>query len=252
MSSSFSAHDRVHDLAHNLAHNLIDELIRTLQDMAEQGWHGLDCSPQTLAVIRNWGASSAVSSRPDTLPQIQKDLGQCQRCALCQSRTHIIFGRGAPNAKLMFIGAEIEEEDDLKAQPFSGEAGRLLTRIIAAMNLTREDVYLTHIVKCRPPNQRHPLKSEIERCKPFLDRQIEVIAPTVICSLGRLATQVLLKTDQSISKARGRFYDYHGIKVMPTFHPADLLRHPRKKRDTWIDIQKIMHLLNIPVNIPVK
>ena len=239
MSSSFSAHD--------LAHNLIDELIRSLQDMAKQGWQGLDCSPKALAVMKKWGETRAVSNRPDTLPQIQKDLGQCQRCALCQSRTHIIFGSGNSNAKLMFIGAEIEVEDDLKAEPFSGEAGQLLTRIITAMKLTREDVYLTNIVKCRPPNQRNPLKSEIKRCKPFLKRQINVVAPTVICSLGRLATQVLLKTDQSISKARGRFHDYHGIKVMPTFHPADLLRHPQKKRDTWADIQKIMHLFNIPV-----
>jgi uracil-DNA glycosylase len=240
MSSSIRGHDR--------AHNLIDELIRTLHDMAEQGWQGLDCSPEALAVIKKWGASSAVSNRPETLSQIQQDLGQCQRCALCQSRTHIIFGSGDPNAKLMFIGAEIEAEDDIKAEPFSGEAGQLLTRIIAAMKLTREDVYLTNIVKCRPPNQRNPLKSEIKRCEPFLVRQIEVIAPTVICSLGRLATQVLLKTDQSISNLRGRFHDYDGIKVMPTFHPADLLRQPQKKRDTWGDIQKIMHLLNIPVN----
>lgn len=235
MRSSFSAHD------------LINELIRSLHDMAEQGWQGLDCSPEALAVIKKWGKSSAVSNRPDTLSQIQKDLGQCQRCALCQSRMHIIFGSGDSKAKLMFIGAEIEKEDDLKAEPFSGEAGQLLTRIIAAMKLTREDVYLTNIVKCRPPNRRNPLTSEIERCKPFLERQIDVIAPTVICSLGRLATQVLLKTDQSISKVRGRFHDYYGIKVMPTFHPADLLRHPQKKRDTWGDIQKIMHLLNIPV-----
>jgi uracil-DNA glycosylase len=229
------------------AHNLIDELIRTLQYMAKQGWQGLDCSPEALAVIKKWGASKAVSNRPETLSQIQAELGQCRRCALCQSRTHIIFGSGNSKAKLMVIGAEIEAEDDLKAQPFSGEAGRLLTRIIAAMKLTREDVYLTNIIKCRPPDQRHPLKSEIKRCKPFLKRQIEAIAPTVICSLGRLATQTLLKTDQPISKMRGCFHDYHGIKVMPTFHPADLLRHPHKKRDTWGDIQKIMHLLNIPV-----
>lgn len=229
------------------AHGLIDELIRSLHQTAKQGWLGVDCSSEARLVIEKWGKRKEVTIVSDTLAHIQRDLEQCRRCGLCQSRTHIIFGGGDPNAKLMFIGAEIESEDDLKGEPFLGEAGQLLTRIIAAMKLTRKDVYLGNIVKCRPPNHRNPLKPEIDACKPFLERQIAVITPLVICSLGCLATQTLLKTNQPISKLRGRFCEFNGIKVMPTFHPAELLRHPEKKRDTWMDIQKIMQLLNIPV-----
>jgi DNA polymerase len=229
------------------AHGLIDELIRSLHQMAKQGWLGVDCSSEARLIIEKWGKRKEVTIVSDTLARIQRDLEQCQRCGLCRSRTHIIFGSGDPNAKLMFIGAEIESEDDLKGEPFLGEAGQLLTRIIAAMKLTRKDVYLSNIVKCRPPNHRNPLKPEIDACKPFLERQIAVITPLVICSLGCLATQTLLKTNQPISKLRGRFCEFNGIKVMPTFHPAELLRHPEKKRDTWMDIQKIMQLLNIPV-----
>jgi DNA polymerase len=197
--------------------------------------------------LKSGAKKKEVAGRSDTLVYIETDLKQCQRCGLCRHRTHIVFGSGNPNAKLMFIGAEIESEDDLKGEPFLGEAGRLMTRIITAMKLTREEVYLSNIVKCRPPNHRSPIKSEIDACKPFLERQIAVIAPTVICSLGGLATQTLLKTDQPISKLRGRFCEFNGIKVMPIFHPAELLRQPQKKRDTWMDIQKIMHLLNISV-----
>jgi len=229
------------------AHGLIDELIRSLRQIAKQGWLGIDCSSEALLIIEKWGKKKEVTRVSDTLAYIQKDLGQCQRCALCQSRTRIIFGSGDPNAKLMFIGAEIESEDDLKGEPFLGEAGQLLTRILAAMKLTRKDVYLSNIVKCCPPNNRNPQKPEIDACKPFLERQIAAIAPLVICSLGGLATQTLLKTDQPISKLRGRFCDFNGIKVMPIFHPAELLRHPEKKRDTWMDIQEIMRRLNIPV-----
>jgi DNA polymerase len=235
MTSSFSAH------------SLIDELIRSLHQATRQGWVGVDCSAETLLMIEQWGKKKEVTGRSDTLASIETDLGQCQKCGLCRYRTHIVFGSGDPSAKLMFIGAKIESEDDLKGEPFLGEAGQLMTRIIAAMKLTRREVYLSNIVKCRPPNHRNPLKSEIDACKPFLERQIAVIAPTVICSLGGLATQTLLKTDQPISKLRGRFCEFNGIKVMPIFHPAELLRQPQKKRDTWMDIQKIMHLLNISV-----
>jgi DNA polymerase len=228
-------------------HELIEELIRSLHRMGEAGWRGFDCSPENLSILRNWGAAPEEPSPPDTLSRIRTDLGECRRCALCRTRTQIVFGSGNSEAKLVFVGAQLEYEDDQAGVPFTGPAGRLLTRIIAAMKLNREAVYLCNIVKCRPPENRNPLKQEIEACLPFLKRQIDTIAPTVICTLGSLPAQILLENDLPIGQLRGRFYDFRGRKLMPTFHPLELLRHPEKKRETWADVQKIMRFLNIPV-----
>ncbi|MGD9209578.1 MAG: uracil-DNA glycosylase [Desulfobacteraceae bacterium] len=227
--------------------DLIDQLVHNLNQMAKRGWCGFDCSPDNLTIVRGWGEAQKVLPTEDTLSKIRKDLGQCQRCGLYQSRTHIVFGSGNSSADLVFVGDHIEDEDDQKGKPFIGPAGQLLTRIIAAMKLNRDDVYLCNIVKCRPPNNRSPLKSEIDACSPFLARQISTISPKVICTMGRLATQVILNSDQPFTRLRGRFHDLNRIKVMPTFHPAELLRHPEKKRETWADIQKIMRELNLPV-----
>jgi DNA polymerase len=134
-------------------------------------------------------------------------------------------------------------DEDRSGEPFVGRAGQLLNRIIAAMNLTREAVYICNIVKCRPPDNRNPLPEEVERCMPFLERQIAAVAPDVICTLGAVATRALLKTGAPISRLRGRFHDYRGIRVMPTYHPAFLLRYPEKKRETWADIQMIMGVI---------
>lgn len=225
------------------AHDLIEELIRSLHKMAEAGLRGFDCRPETLSTLRNWGAAPQAPFLPDTLPRIRSDLGECRRCGLCRARTRIVFGSGNCEAKLVFVGAQLEYEDDQTGEPFAGPAGRLLTRIIAAMQLNRKEVYLCNIVKCRPPDNRDPLKQEIDACLPFLKRQIDTIAPAVVCTLGALASRTLLENDLPIAQLRGRFYDFRGTKLMPTFHPAELLRRPEKKRDTWADVQKIMRFL---------
>ncbi len=231
----------------NTIHGIIDEVIHTLEHMAQRGWKGFDCSRDTLLLMETWGKGSSMASAEDSLSQIQQELENCQRCALSQSRRRIVIGYGNPNADLMFVGTMPEHEADMTGDPFSGPAGQLLTRIVAAMKLTPKEVYLSTLVKCRPPNQRNPLKLEIKACRPFLKRQIRVINPKVICSMGSLATQIILKTDRVVSQMRGRFHPLDDIVVMPTFHPEELLRHPEKKRDTWADIKKIMRHLNIPV-----
>jgi DNA polymerase len=179
----------------------------------------------------------------ESLSDICTDLGDCTRCGLCESRTHIVFGEGSPNAQVVFVGEGPGFDEDKCGQPFVGAAGQLLTKIIAAMGLTREAVYIGNIVKCRPPNNRNPEPEEIRQCLPFLKRQLAVINPRVICALGSVAARALLNTKTPISRLRGRFYEFSGIPVMPTFHPAYLLRNPEKKRDVWEDVQKIMKML---------
>ena len=159
----------------------------------------------------------------------------------------MVFGEGNPKADLMFVGEGPGYEEDHSARPFVGPAGQLLTRIIEAMHLTRDQVYICNVVKCRPPDNRNPEPAEIQMCRPFLERQIKTVGPKVICTLGTVATQALLDTDQSVSKLRGRFHDYAGIKVMPTYHPAYLLRQPDQKKLVWEDVKKIMALLRIPL-----
>jgi DNA polymerase len=155
----------------------------------------------------------------------------------------MVFGTGNPKARLMFIGEGPGRDEDIQGAPFVGRAGRLLTRIIESMGLERKDVYIANIVKCRPPNNRAPQDDEIQVCMPFVIRQIEAIRPRVICALGAVAAQALLKTTVPITRLRGRFYDFHGTRLLPTYHPAYLLRNPSKKRETWEDVQKIMELL---------
>ena len=154
-----------------------------------------------------------------------------------------MFGEGSPNAQVVFVGEGPGFDEDKCGQPFVGAAGQLLTKIIAAMGLTRETVYIGNIVKCRPPNNRNPEAEEIRQCLPFLKRQLAAINPRVICALGSVAARALLETGTPISRLRGRFYEFSGIPVMPTFHPAYLLRNPEKKREVWEDVQQIMKLL---------
>ena len=177
---------------------------------------------------------------PETLDTIRKDLGDCQRCGLCRMRKHIVFGVGNPEARLVFVGEGPGRDEDLQGEPFVGAAGQLLTRIIQAIKMTREEVYIANIVKCRPPDNRNPLPDEIDTCRPFLDRQLTAIQPEFIVALGKVAAQTLLGTDQAISRLRGRFHDYHGIRLLPTYHPAYLLRNPASKRDVWEDMKMLM------------
>lgn len=179
-----------------------------------------------------------------SLDTIKDDIGDCRRCKLHEHRRTIVFGEGNPQARLVFVGEGPGAEEDASGRPFVGRAGQLLDKIIVAIGLTREDVYIANIVKCRPPGNRTPERDEVETCEPFLARQLAFIRPDVIVALGSPAFQCLLRTKEPISRARGQWREWNGIKVMPTFHPAFLLRTPDKKREVWEDMKKVRDYLN--------
>jgi DNA polymerase len=179
--------------------------------------------------------------------QLRDEIGDCRRCQLSQGRTHVVFGTGNPDADVVFVGEAPGRDEDIKGEPFVGKAGQLLTRIINAMGLTRDDVYICNVIKCRPPDNRDPLPAEIEMCEPFLKEQLRIIKPRAICALGTFASQTLLKSEVRISRLRGQFRDYNGIPLMPTYHPSFLLRNPHAKRDVWEDVKMVMELLDLPV-----
>ena len=216
----------------------IDALKHTLQDLAQKGHRGFDCSAGSLEKLAEWGAAPQLLC--ETLQHIRLDLGDCQRCRLARGRKNIVFGAGSSSAKILFVGEGPGFEEDQQGEPFVGPAGQLLTKIIASIHLSREQVYICNIVKCRPPRNRNPQPDEIETCSQFLDRQIAAIRPVFICALGSIAAQTLLNTEIPISRLKGRFHDYKGIKLLPTYHPAYLLRNPEKKRDVWEDMKMLM------------
>jgi uracil-DNA glycosylase family 4 len=188
-------------------------------------------------------------SPAEALAAIRTDLGDCTRCKLHRmGRRQIVFGVGNPSADLMFVGEAPGGDEDIQGIPFVGRAGQLLTKIIEAIGLRREDVYIANVIKCRPPENRNPEPDEVETCEPFLFQQIDVIRPKVIVALGKFGAQALLKTQDPISRLRGRTYDYRGAKLVPTFHPAFLLRSPERKRDVWDDMKKVRALLQEPAN----
>lgn len=191
-------------------------------------------------IMEGIGTGTRAPSHSRALETLRADIGDCTRCKLHSHRTQLVFGSGNPNAQIMFIGEAPGEEEDLQGQPFVGPAGQLLDRILEAMGLGRDEVYIANILKCRPPKNRNPEPDEIATCQPFLRRQVKTIHPKVICALGTFAAQTLLQTDQKISRLRGRFHDYSGVKVMPTYHPAYLLRNPQDKRLVWEDMKMIM------------
>jgi len=180
----------------------------------------------------------------DSLESLKNEISSCKKCSLHKTRHNIVLGSGDPNARLMFIGEAPGEDEDLQGLPFVGRAGQLLTKIIEAMGLKRSDVYIANILKCRPPNNRPPLPIEIIECENILKRQINMIKPKIICTLGKFASQTLLRTESTISNLRGNFKEYNGIKLMPTFHPAYLLRNPAGKKLVWLDMKKIMKELH--------
>jgi len=182
----------------------------------------------------------APSSGRRSLAQIREDLGECTRCKLSTTRKSIVFGVGDPNAPLMFVGEAPGEQEDKRGEPFVGPAGELLDKMIEAMGWSRRSVYIANTTKCRPPGNRNPQPDELEQCMPFLKAQIESIAPRIIVALGRPAANQLLGRDAPISVLRNKFHDRNGVRVMPTFHPAYLLREPDKKRDTWADLKLVM------------
>jgi DNA polymerase len=188
-------------------------------------------------------AAAAEADEPLSLAEIRERIGDCRRCKLCEGRTNIVFGVGDPQARLMFVGEGPGRDEDLKGEPFVGRAGQLLTKIIEAMGLAREQVYIANTVKCRPPDNRLPEPDEVATCQPFLRQQIAAIRPKVIVALGSLAAQTLLGTNRGITALRGRFHDAGAYKVMPTFHPAYLLRNPAAKREVWEDMKLVRDAL---------
>jgi uracil-DNA glycosylase family 4 len=178
-----------------------------------------------------------------SLELIREDIGECTRCKLSQHRTNIVFGEGNPKAQLVFVGEGPGAEEDATGRPFVGRAGQLLDKIISAIGMRREECYITNVVKCRPPQNRTPEPDEVTTCEQFLFRQLAFIRPKVIVALGAPALQCLLRTKEPITKARGQWREWNGIKVMPTFHPAYLLRSPDKKREVWDDMKKVRDYL---------
>lgn len=178
-----------------------------------------------------------------TLDEIRTELGDCKRCKLCSGRTQLVFGSGNPRAELVFVGEGPGEEEDKQGIPFVGAAGQLLTKMIEAMKFSRDTVYICNVVKCRPPGNRNPEPEEIQSCEPFLRAQLRVIKPKVIVALGKFAAQTLLREDTAITRLRGQWRSYEGIDLMPTFHPAYLLRSPDEKKKAWMDLQEVMKRL---------
>ena len=250
-------------------------LIATLRDYVEQlreeGMEGLPAAksstqttqPRTSAPTAIETAASASASSPrsvelfskypgleatSTLENLREFIGECARCKLAPFRKNLVFGVGNPDAQLMFVGEAPGADEDARGEPFVGRAGQLLTDIIErGMGLRRSDVYICNVIKCRPPDNRNPEPDEVASCEPFLFRQIETVRPRAIVGLGTFAVQAVLKVKTPISKMRGQWQDFRGIRFMPTFHPAYLLRNPGDKRLVWADIQEVMRFLEMPI-----
>jgi uracil-DNA glycosylase family 4 len=227
-----------------------------LQGQQEYGLEGVDVSPECLlpaeqvlpsAVQSSQVPAAHVQDLPQDLPAVQRWLGACTRCGLCHGRTSVVFGTGNPQARLMFVGEGPGRDEDLQGEPFVGEAGKLLDKMIVAMGLRRSAVYIANVVKCRPPRNRDPEPEEIAACEPFLQAQIRVVKPAVLVALGRVAAQSLLKDTTPISRLRGQWKSYEGIPLMPTFHPAYLLRNPKDKKWVWSDLQAVMGKMGLPL-----
>lgn len=205
--------------------------------------HVSPASPVTVVAppVTTSGESEAVTK----LAQLEAEAHECRRCPLHTSRKHVVFGAGNPMADLVFVGEAPGREEDLQGQPFVGAAGQLLTRIIKAIGLSREQVYILNVIKCRPPQNRNPSPEEVAACRPIIQAQLACLRPRVICALGTFAAQALLQTEEKISRLRGRFHPLGEMQVMPTFHPAYLLRNPQHKRLVWEDMQRIQRLLGL-------
>ncbi len=188
--------------------------------------------------------ASLVPGSVRDLAALEKFLEGCPRCKLSKKRTNIVFGQGNPRADLMFVGEAPGRDEDEQGLAFVGRAGQLLTKIVEAIGRKREDVWIGNVLKCRPPENRNPERDEVEACRPFLEEQIRLIAPKVIVTLGTFAAQVVLGTDEPIGRLRGRWQSAHGVRVMPTFHPAFLLRSPDRKKDVWEDMKKVRDYLS--------
>ncbi len=218
------------------------ELRRHLAWQESDGTRVLFTEPKP--VVAAQPVALQVASVPvGTLDEVRQELGDCQRCKLCTARKNIVFGSGNPRAELVFVGEGPGEEEDKQGIPFVGAAGQLLTKMIEAMKFSRDTVYICNVVKCRPPGNRNPQPDEIAACEPFLRAQLQAIQPKVIVALGKFAAQTLLRDDTAITRMRGQWRSYEGIDLMPTFHPAYLLRSPDEKKKAWLDLQEVMKKL---------
>ncbi len=200
--------------------------------------------PHPTPIAHTLTVSATPASDPQqALQHLREEIGDCTRCRLHEGRHTVVFGTGSPRARLMFIGEAPGQDEDEQGLPFVGRAGQLLTKMIESMGFKRNEVYIANVIKCRPPENRQPKPDEIATCEPFLRRQIATINPEVICTLGSHATKSVLRREDKISQVRGRFFLVDGVKVLPTYHPAYLLRNPAEKRTVWEDLQKIMAVL---------
>ncbi|OQY13169.1 MAG: hypothetical protein B6I31_01650 [Desulfobacteraceae bacterium 4572_19] len=220
---------------------LMQDVSNHLKILSDMGCDDLDCDAENLARLNRWGSYDFKAK--ETLETILNELGECSRCILCKSRKTIVFGSGNPSASVVFIGDFPGHDEDLSGQPFAGDSGELFTKILQAMNLARDNVYLSNILKCMPADNHKVTSIEINTCLPFLKRQLDIINPKIICTLGTIATQSILGLNKTIDSLRGRFYDYNGIMLMPTYHPLFILRNPVYKRQVWNDMQMIMKQL---------
>lgn len=216
------------------------EAMRHLWWLRDAGVREVSTEPRTMPAAARPSTPTDAGGAGEALRAIRADIGDCTRCKLHGGRTHVVFGVGDPAAQLMFVGEGPGADEDQQGEPFVGRAGQLLTKMIEAMGFARSDVYIANVVKCRPPGNRDPEPDEIESCEPFLKAQIAAIRPRVIVALGRFAVQTLLHDATPISRLRGRWREYEGVKLMPTFHPAYLLRSPAEKKPAWDDLQLVM------------
>jgi uracil-DNA glycosylase family 4 len=226
-----------------------EDLLRELELLRDFGFTHLDVGVAAGAPPAG-RARARAPTQDDLLADLERIVTVCEKCRLSKSRTQVVYGVGSPSADLMFIGEAPGRDEDIQGQPFVGRAGQLLTDIIKAMKLTRDDVYIANVIKCRPPENRNPEQDELDACRPHIRRQIEIIQPRVIVTLGRFALQSLTEKGYAISSVRGQWLDYNGIKVMPTYHPAYLLRNPAAKKDVWADMKKVMTELGIESSAP--
>jgi uracil-DNA glycosylase len=234
-----------------------DQLVEHLRLAQELGVEGVSRDPAWRTRGRGPAPTRPVEEPPpvtqpvtlsrnaaEALASVRADLGECTRCKLhAKGRTQIVFGVGNPEADLMFVGEAPGHDEDVQGIPFVGRAGQLLTKIIEAIGLTRDDVYIANVIKCRPPQNRNPEQDEVDTCEPFLFAQIDIVHPKVIVALGTFAARALLRTLDPISRLRGRVFDYRGARLVPTFHPAYLLRNPASKREVWEDMKLVRRLL---------
>ena len=225
--------------------NIVEDIKGILEFYGALGLEGLPINSEKRIAGKNEASvrppRATFRQKAAGLAKLREEIGNCTKCKLFQKKTNVVFGEGNPHARIMFIGEAPGREEDLQARPFVGEAGMLLTRLIEKMGFKREDVYIANIVKCRPPMNRDPEADEIGQCREYVEKQIEIISPAVIMTLGRISAQILIgNTKLRMTAIRGKIFDYKGIPLIPTFHPAYLLRNPRDKWLTWDDAQKVL------------